>query len=239
MKKALNYGVLVLVIGLSALMMGFGLKRYSNKSVGEVSMLIHDEKGLFITDEIVNNLLKQNGDSLKNQLNSELNLHNLEHRIAAHPMIEEVLVYQDVNGDLGVEIYQKTPVLRLFVDERRMYLDQQGGLMPWSTYFTARVPVYHGEWNKEIQSSVFELIQWIRSDKFWNRECVAISYDQAEGWSLQTRSADHKIIVGELTHLEKKLRKYEIFLVTAMNQGLADSYEKVNLKFNNQVVCSK
>ncbi|MDA8596007.1 cell division protein FtsQ, partial [Flavobacteriaceae bacterium] len=76
-------------------------------------------------------------------------------------------------------------------------------------------------------------------DKFWNRECVAISYDHAEGWSLQTRSADHKIIVGELTQLEKKLRKYEIFLVTAMNQGLADSYEKVNLKFNNQVVCSK
>lgn len=239
MKKGFNIGVLILVLGFSVFLMVFSSKRFSHRKVSSIETVIHDEQGLFVTDEIVNNLLKQNGDSLKNQLNSELNLHNLEVRIAAHPLIKEALVYQDVNGGLGVEIFQKTPLLRLFVGGKSMYLDTDGNIMPWTENFSARVPVYGGNWDEGIQKEVFGLANWLQSQDFWENECVAIQWKENEGYVIQTRTANHQVILGSLEKMEYKLKKYEVFLGAALNQGLAKSYQKVNLKFNNQVVCSK
>lgn len=239
MKKLFNYGVLFFVVVFASFLMAFSSYRHDQKTIGEVETKVFDNQGLFITNETVNNLLKQNQDSLENQLNSAINLHTLEGRIAKHPLVEEALVYQDVNGGLGVEVYQKTPVLRVYADDSSYYLDDSGNTMPLSENFTARVPMYRGPWNDQVKKDVYSLIEKLNEDLFWSRELIGVSSTKEDGYLLHTRTGNHLVVVGSLKGLDTKLDKYEIFLATAMNQGLAKEYKKVNLKFNNQVVCSK
>ena len=49
----------------------------------------------------------------------------------------------------------------------------------------------------------------------------------------------HIIVLGDLSDLDKKLRKLNAFYQQALLEEGLNKYKTINLKFDNQVVCVK
>lgn len=239
MKKGFNLVMFGIVFLFCSALMLFANNRYQGRIVGDLKLKIHSENGHFLTEKVVNNLLIQSLDSIENTLNSELNLYKLEYDVSGHPLVEEVLVYQGVEGAIGVEVIQKKPVLRLYIDGDSKYLDSKGEIMPLSSNFTARLPIYRGPWNERLKLEVNQLISRFSASQFWRDELVGLTYKIEDGFVIFTRTGGHEVVLGSLNRLGTKLNKYEVFLRAAQNKGTVKDFRKINLKFNNQVVCSK
>ena len=88
-------------------------------------------------------------------------------------------------------------------------------------------------------SELLEILNFIREDKFWISQLVQIYFNQNQEFEFIPRVGAHQILFGNTDNLELKFRN----LNTLYENGLAyegwNKYEIINLKYNNQVICSK
>ncbi len=98
------------------------------------------ENKLFITHATVSKLLIQNQEAVTNQPKEIIDLNELESALKSNPMIKQAEVFMSVNGELSAEIEQKRPIARVSTNAS-YYIDDEGGFMPLSTNYTARVPL--------------------------------------------------------------------------------------------------
>ncbi|NOQ91082.1 MAG: cell division protein FtsQ, partial [Flavobacteriaceae bacterium] len=86
------------------------------------------------------------------------------------------------------------------------------------------------------------LAKKIRNDDFLRKQIIGIH--QIEGknpkqFELKTREGEQIIIFGDLKRMESKIKKLKVFYKKVMLDGSLNNYKTINLKFNNQVVCTK
>ena len=68
---------------------------------------------LLISKDMVNKLLIQNQQTVECMPKDILDLNELESKISLHPMIKNAEVYLTVNGEVRVEVEQRTPLARV------------------------------------------------------------------------------------------------------------------------------
>ena len=73
-------------------------------------------------------------------------------------MIEKSDVFVSIDGVLKAVVKQKTPIARVFEGDESFYIDYEGGKMPLSNNFTARVPLVSGEINKKNSEDLAAII---------------------------------------------------------------------------------
>lgn len=226
--------LLLVVIGLFA----FSNVKNNDRKISEVEIIFEGEDNLFITHETVSKLLIQNHGTVKNVPKETLDLNLLESALNSNPMIKSAQVFVDVNGDLTAEIEQKKPIARVH-NSMSYYIDEQGGYMPLSTNYTARVPIVSGNVEKNNLKSVFEMAQKINSDDFLRKHVTQIHQDQDNRLSLRLRQCDFVVFVGDLYNLDKKINNLKAFYKKATKDNILNNYSIVNLQFDSQVICTK
>lgn len=225
---------LILVI---VLLYAFSAKRNAARKLGTVQVEYTNGNRLFITDKTVNNLLKINWNEAKKHPKDSLNLDILEDRLNQNPMIADAEVYESVTGHLGVLITQRQPVARV-VGANAFYIDKDGETMPLSSNFSARVPLVSGVDTTTI-SEVFPLIQKIRHDNFLTRHVTGIKRLKDGDYILELRESPMTIIFGKISRIDQKVRNFKAFYKKIYIEHKLGMYSKANLKFVNQVVCTK
>lgn len=85
--------------------------------------------------------------------------------------------------------------------------------------------------------------EWLREDDFWGAEIVQIvagttSYGTID-LTLIPRSGDFKILLGELDEPEQKLNRLMRFYRNGLNHTGWNRYKTINLRYENQVVCTE
>jgi cell division protein FtsQ len=226
--------LLLVVIGLFA----FSNVKNNDRKILNVEIIFEGEDNLFITHETVSKLLIQNHGTVKNVPKETLDLNLLESALNSNPMIKSAQVFVDVNGDLTAEIEQKKPIARVN-NSMSYYIDEQGGYMPLSTNYTARVPIVTGNVEKNNLKSVFEMAQKINSDDFLIKHVTQIHKDQNNRLSLRLRQCDFVVFVGDLCNLDKKINNLKAFYKKATKDNILNNYSIVNLQFDSQVICTK
>lgn len=99
-------------------------------------------------------------------------------------------------------------------------------------------------------SFLFKLINFVKltnGDPFWKDAIVQFVVTREEGaptWKepvieLVPRIGDHIIAVGTLDDAEQKLAKLRLFYDNVLVYEGWDLYKVINIKYNNQVVCTK
>ena len=68
---------------------------------------------------------------------------------------------------------------------------------------------------------------------------VTFYQNQDETIILKTRVLDFEIVLGNLDKLDKKINNFKAFYQKAKEDKSLNKYSKVNLQFENQVVCTK
>lgn len=238
MKINWNYikGFLLIV----ALVFLFGFSNYRNETKTVTSEVIFEQgDNLFMSYEMVNKLLIQNQKHVKNQAKSLINLSSLEKQVLAHPMVENATTFLTIDGQLKTSVKQRTPIGRVRTNSESYYIDRQGQKMPLSSNYSARVPIITGLLVTENMEDIYRLLTYIKRDEFLKKQIVGIDKSAENDFLLLTRIGDHKINLGGIEDLEVKFKNLKAFYNHTMTDKTIENYKIINLKYNNQVVCTK
>ena len=247
--KSLIFAFLSLAV-LGALVY-FTAQKQLTKKVNKVSVAIENEyNNYFISDKEVHELLTKDGSEKIAGLNSrEINLKNLEMRIKAHKFVKDAQVSRDLNGNLKVSIKQNRPIARILHanSDKDVYLDDEGNVLPLSERFTARViPITRAGNSHALNTAFFQdsvgqaylsLLQFIDQDAFWKAQLAQMHIDAKGKVSFQPQVGDQTIEFGQPSDVERKFKKLMIVYKHVLPQMGWDRYKRINIEFNDQIIC--
>jgi cell division protein FtsQ len=169
-------------------------------------------------------------------------------KIKLNPFVKEAQVYADMKGEIFTLIVQKQPLIRIINNNGvSYYLDENGKKMPVSNNFTTRVPVATGfvetvnnpERDSAVQKQLFDLISFIRNDEFLLALCEQIDVSEKGEFEIIPKMSRHRFLIGDALHLEQKFRRMKIFYNEVMTSDTVQNFNTVNLKYHNQIICTK
>ena len=109
-----------------------------------------------------------------------------------------------------------------------------------SDQYSARVlQVYWNELTAFRIEILGSLIESIESDKFLKAQITGIVFDENNELVVYPRVGGHKIILGEAEDFRNKFEKLKVFYRHGLGKVGWDRYSMINLKYHNQVVCTK
>lgn len=228
----------MVLLVLIAFLFAFSSLRNAERDVLNVAVNFIGKDNLFITQETVDKLLIQKEGDLTKVPKEILDLNGLEIVLNSNPMIKTAEVYLTVNGEVRADIKQRTPIARVST-YASYYIDDEGLSMPLSANYTARVPLVKGYVKKNNLENIFVIAEKIYNDEFLKTHIVEIYQKQDKTIILKTRVFDFEIVLGNLDRLDKKINNFKAFYQKAKKDKSLNKYSKVNLQFENQVVCTK
>ena len=238
--KRIDWNNVLLIVMLSAVIFlySFTSKRNEERKLSKVDIEFADSEN-FITYAKVNKLLIQNFDTVTSISKDKLDLNTVEKRLDKDPMIDKAEIYTTVDGKIKAEIKQRKPIARVYEGENSYYIDGKGKKMPLSENYTARVPLVTGELNKVEQKKLNELLEYIYADDFLKKNIIGIEVKPTGGVRMMNRNYDYEIQFGKIINIDRKFKNYKAFFQDAVKDTLIQNYKTVNLKFTQQVVCTK
>ncbi len=229
---------LVLILCVVVFLYAFTSKRNDERLMTEANIEFADIEN-YITKEKVNNLLIQNYGAITGVRKVALDLNTVEKKLDTNPMVDKAEVYTTVDGKLKAVIRQRKPVARIFNGSKSYYLDYKGREMPLSEHETARVLLVTGEIEKADAKRLHKLLDYIYDDAFLKKDIVGLTVTPLGNMIFRTRGYDYDIVFGKPVNIDRKFKNYKAFLQDAVKDTLIKNYKTVNLKFTQQVVCTK
>jgi cell division protein FtsQ len=230
---------LVLMFALVIFLFSFTSKRNNDRKLTKSEVIFVNGENLFIKSETVNKLLIENKQDASSIRKDKLDLNKLEKSICKSPIIEKSEVFVTIDGVLKAVVKQKTPIARVFDKNGSFYVDYQGGVMPLSNEFTARVPLVLGEINKANNVELNKLLRFIYDDEFLKKNIIGIAVLSNGGLKMTNRNFNYEIEFGSIINVERKFNNYKAFFQKAVLDSSLYNYKKINLRFTQQVVCTK
>ncbi len=230
---------LILMFVLVIFLFSFTSKRNENRKLKKSVILFVGNTEPFVKQETVNKLLIENNEGVSSIQKVNLDLNKLEKNLNAQEMIEKSDVYVSIDGVLKAVVRQKTPIARIFDNEGSFYIDYEGNRMPLSTNFTARVPLVSGGINKNNNEDLAQLLRIIHDDPFLKKNIIGIEIMPNGSLKMHNRNFDFQIDFGKLINMEHKFKNYKAFFQKAVLDSSLYKYKKIDLRFTEQVVCTK
>jgi cell division protein FtsQ len=261
MKRFINIGAwVVLTAGLVAIM-GFVGQTQKVKVCSDIRIDIDRSNGnYFVEEEDINAMVYHEIDTVVGRAISQINAERLEHKINNHPSVYNTEVYKTIDGQLVIQVQQRTPIVRLFsYDGDSYYLDSTGRVMPPSDKYTSRVFVANGfiydsfldinQLNarkvsdslqkRTLIDDIFTFAEYIRKDPFWKAQIEQLYVNKDFEIELIPRVGNHRIVFGDASQIGSKFKKLKIFYEKGLSKTGWNEYSVINLKYANQVVCKK
>ena len=226
---------LILFVGF---LFAFSNQRNSVRKVDLKAPVFIGDNKLFITDQTVSKLLIQNQRPLTEQPKDIIDLNELEVALNSNSMIKKAEVFMSVEGELYTEIEQKRPIARVS-SNASYYIDDDGSYMPLSSNYTARVPLVTGNVNKNSLETVYEFANAVDQDEFLKKHVIEIRQNDDNTIDFRIRKSDFTVHLGTLKKLDKKINNFKAFYQKAFKDKILETYTRVDLKFDKQVICTK
>ena len=251
-KPVLIFTFWVLCAGGVITLLGAAIQKQQHMSFRSIEVNIDETNGaLFLSKEDVLRMLKDDQvNTDKQQPVREVNFGKLERVMENNPYVENAELFVDVNGIIQVNIRQRTPILRVINNQGvGYYLDEHASKMPLSSKFTARVPVATGNILAGAENSnnhdsvtlqkLYSLAAFINRDTFLTSLIEQVVVNNQREFELIPSLGNHTILLGDIDELNEKFSKLKIFYRDGLNHVGWNNYSQVNLKYRNEVYCTK
>ncbi|MCD4679683.1 MAG: hypothetical protein K8S00_04780 [Bacteroidales bacterium] len=263
MKKIINIAIwIVLIVGL-ALLLGFSSVRHKKLTCKHFEISIrYNEADTFLRVMNIEKEIIAAGDSIIGKKLKKINTGDIEKMLMKNPYIINADVYSTVEGNIQINIVQRQPIVRVINKHNKgYYIDSEGTLMPLSQKSTTRVLVANGNINELYSSSIrlsgdpenineekersnnlqniFYLASYINKDNFLKSMIDQIYITKNNEIELIPKVGNHLIIFGKTDDLEVKFNNLKALYNDGFKKTGWNKYKTINLKYKNQVVCSK
>lgn len=232
---------LIKMVALVLVIMGlyaFSNNRNRSKNVTTTKIEFLGDQNLYITEGAVNKLLIQNYGRLENVPKEKLVLNTIEKALEANEMVKSAQVYLTVDGKLTSKIVQRKPIGRI-EGNSKFYLDDEGKRMPFSSNYSARVPIITGDITGRSLEDVYKILEFINEDDFLRKNIIGIHIKAEDDYQLKFRLNQFVVNLGGIENLEAKFSNFKAFYAKANKDKTLEDFAVVSLEFNNQVVCTK
>lgn len=230
---------LVLMFSLVIFLFSFTSNRNNNRKLTKSVVIFVGDNAPFVDQETVNKLLIENSKDAKSIGKDKLDLNRLEKSLNAQEMIEKSDVFVSIDGVLKAVVKQKTPIARVFDGDNSFYIDYEGNTMSLSANFTARVPLVSGEINKKNSEELAELFRIIYDDDFLKKNIIGVQIMPNGSLKMLNRNYNYQIDFGGTVRMNAKFNNYKAFFQKAVLDSSLYKYKTIDLRFEQQVVCTK
>ncbi|MFV8344853.1 cell division protein FtsQ/DivIB [Flavobacterium sp. ZB4P13] len=230
---------LLLMFVLVIFLFSFTSNRNADRKLTKSVVIFVGDNAPFVKQETVNKLLIENKKDASSIQKVNLDLNKLETTLNAQEMIEKSDVFVSIDGMLKAVVKQKTPIARVFDKNGSFYIDYEGNRMPLSTNFTARVPLVSGGINKKNTEDLSDLFRLIYDDAFLKKNIIGIQIMPNGSLKMLNRNFEYQIDFGRMINVERKFKNYKAFFQKAVLDSSLYKYKKIDLRFTEQVVCTK
>jgi len=170
----------------------------------------------------------------------EINTEAIEEELLKNEMIADIQAYKTPSGMVKLEVKQKMPILRILGAKGNFYVDNTGSTMPVSRRYVAHVPIATGYVEKELATTdLYKFALFLQENEFWNNQIEQIHVYPDNDVELIPRVGNHRILLGTLDNFREKLDNLQVFYEKVIPKTGWEKYKKINLKYNNQIICTK
>ena len=263
MNKILNIAAWIALIVGTVVLLGFTHQKQEMKTCKKINISIdRTDETYFVDEEEIYAMVYHEVDSGGNRYLADIDLEKVEKQLNNHPSISNVEVYRTINGEMRIDVEQRKPIVRIFnLNGESYYMDDDGIFMPPSSNYTARVMVANGHLfepyekvyqlnAKEIMKNdsirvrsrlddIFLFADYINKDPFWKAQIEQLYVNKEFEIELIPRVGNHTIVFGDATRLNEKFNNLMIFYKKGLNKTGWNEYSTINLKYKDQVICTK
>jgi len=235
MKNVFNFIRFILGLSLLVAMVYLSLSNMGEKYCRLSELTVEMDENAFVTKEVIVDYLIANTlhpDSIKLD---EVSFRSIEELLIHHPSVKKATVYSDMNGKVFINVDQRKPIVRIQNEKSGYYLDEDGLRMPLSTEYTARMLLVTGEVNTLEETDLFNLIDIIHKTEFLKKQIAQIDVKDSE--LLMLTRIGEELEFGEIKNVEEKFEKLMLYYEKGNSQN--KEYRTLNLKYKNQIVCTK
>lgn len=208
------------------------------------------------SDEIRTKLLR-NYPSIEGQAISTIDLEEIEKKATVYNHVKDQGAFFYVNGNVGISGKMRKPIARIYNKVgQHFYLGEDTLVMPVSSSHSARVIVANGNLPKlsseyftkaasetpklpSIYKKIYILASKIQNDVFLNALIDQIYIVNHQEIELIPKTGISTIILGDIDDLDNKMKRLKIFYIKGKEKINWNIYKSINLKYENQVVCTK
>ncbi len=254
---------LLYVISLAGIifLVGFAADQSRNMPCSGPFVSVESRSGnYFIIAETVHSIITERFDTLDGRLVNREKLQSLHTVVNEIPFVETANVFRAGTGKLGIEITLRDPVIRVINrSNESYYIDRNGYLFPLSGLHTARVMVATGniatgytpgrnangigegdaEADMRNLSDLFSLASFIHNDPFWRAFIDHIHLQSNGKFELIPKNGAHTIEFGKAHQMDEKFSKLRLFYLNSLSQTGWHYYNRINLEYHNQIICSR
>lgn len=240
LKKTLIYTFWILLAGymLFALVIIPSLPD-NNRCQGVVITVENDENGNLSNENIIELLGNEGLDPHGNIIDS-ISCSMVERCIRNISLVKECQVYKTNDRRIAIDIDCKVPILKVNdADGNGYYIDADGNKIT-GVHKALHLPVATGYISEEMRTAdLKEIARAIYGSSFWQAQTEQIHFDQEGNIILVPRVGSHIIEFGKAENIAGKLDKLYTFYSKGLNAVGWDKYEKLNIEFNDKVICTK
>jgi cell division protein FtsQ len=202
----------------------------------------------FVTEADVRQLLEGTGLPMQGYPISQIETRKLERCLEENPYVRNAEVSKVISGELEVWVEQRVPLVRIMPDgETGFYLDHEGHVLPLSNQYVPLTLLVSGHISvprqgEELGTQLQEILHfsnYLATHPFWQAQIVQVYVDRRGEYELIPRVGAHQILFGSMDQWEKKLDNLELLYRQGLSKYGWNTYETINLKYTNQVICSK
>lgn len=223
--------------------------------------VIYDDAPVLVTQGNFRQQITQNKIKVRGREIGEIEVEKIQDIFSNNPFVKTASITIGVNGLVKATIRQRNPVVRV-IDLKgfQFYIDEEGYLMPLSPEFPARVMIASGKIkpvgkiNKEFKNDaglvqykklpadlqkIFVTAMAVRKDAFSNSLIEQLVLNETGEIELFPKIGKQTIVLGDTTQITEKLNNLKVFYTDGLKKTGWDAYKTINLKFRNQIVCTK
>jgi cell division protein FtsQ len=238
MKKLLKIIKWGMLIAFTLIVLAFTEKKQGEQLVKLNQINIEMSEDKFLTKNSVLQYIEKHNFAYDGVVLSQFYLNDLEEILLKHSAVKKAEVYSNQQGVMNIKLEQRKVIVRIKTATADYYLDEDGLEMSLSKAYTPRVIVVSGDANQQHHASIYAFIRKINESEFWKSQIMQLHFSGDEV-VLIPRVGNQKIHFGMLVNSTEKLDNLYQFYKQAMPVKGWQTYSDINLKYKNQIVCTK
>ena len=221
----------------------------------KVNIDIADEStyGFLDAKEIRNILKRKNLYPMGMPLN-DVSPRKIEEVLSSSPFVSTAQCSKTKSGHIRITVTQRSPIVRVMsINADDYYLDENGGIMPNSKYFSDLIIVTGNVSRKFAQDYISVMAKTIMASDLWRNQIEQINVLEDQGIEIVPRVGDHIVFLGyfPLSSVQKqreeevnkfvmeKLSRLQKFYTYGLPVAGWNKYERIDVQYSNQIICKK
>lgn len=246
------------------LLMSFSNVKHNLKPVHLITCSVdfQGKQPLFSEKDILAEINQKFGKMTKKSI-GDMDVEAISKLIQKNPYLESSNVKLTVDGSIQITAKQNIPIIRyISATGNQVYISETGFIMPVNLSFPYKTIIATGKpenmipvgkcilsitgvkttGQNQITKSLIELhylAKIITHDTVLNALIEQVSLNDQNKFLLATKAGSHEIFLGDTTFAAEKLDNLKYFYKYGLVKTGWKKYNRLNLEYRNQIVCTK